>query len=55
MVIIPVFRSSFEAADDARRFAGTVFKNPPEGYEAVKGQIQQNVYGLLKRLQEEEL
>jgi len=48
-----VFRSSFEAADDARRFAGTVFKNPPEGYEAVKGQIQQNVYGLLKRLQED--
>jgi cell division septum initiation protein DivIVA len=48
-----VFRSSFEAADDARRFAGTVFKNPPEGYEAVKGQIQQNVYGLLKKLQED--
>jgi hypothetical protein len=48
-----VFSSSFEAADDARRFAGTVFKNPPEGYEAVKGQIQQNVYGLLKRLQED--
>jgi cell division septum initiation protein DivIVA len=48
-----VFRSSFEAADDARRFAGTVFKNPPEGYEAVKGQIQQNMYGLLKRLQED--
>jgi hypothetical protein len=48
-----VFRSSFEAADDARRFAGTVFKNPPEGYEAVKGTIQQNVYGLLKKLQED--
>jgi cell division septum initiation protein DivIVA len=48
-----VFSSSFEAADDARRFAGTVFKNPPEGYEAVKGQIQQNVYGLLKKLQED--
>ena len=48
-----VFRSSFEAADDARRFAGTVFKNPPEGYEAVRGQVQQNVYGLLKKLQED--
>jgi hypothetical protein len=48
-----VFNSSFEAADDARRFAGTVFKNPPEGYEAVKGTIQQNVYGLLKKLQED--
>jgi cell division septum initiation protein DivIVA len=48
-----VFSSSFEAADDARRFAVTVFKNPPEGYEAVKGQIQQNVYGLLKKLQED--
>jgi cell division septum initiation protein DivIVA len=48
-----VFSSSFEAADDARRFAGTVFKNPPEGYEAVKGQVQQNVYGLLKKLQED--
>jgi len=48
-----VFRSSFEAADDARRFAGTVFKNPPEGYEAVRGQVQQNVYNLLKKLQED--
>jgi hypothetical protein len=48
-----VFSSSFEAADDARRFAGTVFKNPPEGYEAVRGQVQQNVYGLLKKLQED--
>jgi len=48
-----VFNSSFEAADDARRFAGTVFKNPPEGYEAVRGQVQQNVYGLLKKLQED--
>jgi hypothetical protein len=48
-----VFRSSFEAADDARRFAGTVFKNPPEGYEAVRGQVQQNVYALLKKLQED--
>jgi hypothetical protein len=48
-----IFRSSFEAADDARRFAGTVFKNPPEGYEAVRGQVQQNVYNLLKKLQEE--
>jgi len=48
-----IFRSSFEAADDARRFAGTVFKNPPEGYEAVRGQVQQNVYGLLKKLQED--
>jgi cell division septum initiation protein DivIVA len=48
-----VFNSSFEAADDARRFVGTVFKNPPEGYEAVRGQVQQNVYGLLKKLQED--
>jgi len=48
-----VFNSSFEAADDARRFAGTVFKNPPEGYEAVKGQVQQNAYALLKKLQED--
>jgi hypothetical protein len=48
-----IFNSSFEAADDARRFAGTVFKNPPEGYEAVRGQVQQNVYGLLKKLQED--
>jgi cell division septum initiation protein DivIVA len=48
-----VFRSSFEAADDARRFAGTVFKNPPEGYEAVRGQVQQNAYALLKKLQED--
>jgi cell division septum initiation protein DivIVA len=48
-----VFSSSFEAADDARRFAGTVFKNPPEGYEAVRGQVQQNAYALLKKLQED--
>jgi hypothetical protein len=53
VTVYRVFSSSFEAADDARRFAGTVFKNPPEGYEAVRGQVQQNVYGLLKKLQED--
>lgn len=47
------FKSSFEAADDARRFVGDVFRNPPEGYGAVKGIKQQNVYDMLKRLQEE--
>jgi len=47
------FKSSFEAADDARRFVGDVFRNPPEGYGAVKGIKQQNIYDMLKRLQEE--
>ena len=47
------FKSSFEAADDARRFVGEVFRNPPEGYGAVKGIKQQNMYDLLSRLQQE--
>lgn len=47
------FKSSFEAADDARRFVGEVFRNPPEGYGAVKGIKQQNMYELLSRLQQE--
>ena len=47
------FKSSFEAADDARRFVGDVFRNPPEGYGAVKGNVQQNMYAMLKKLQEE--
>ena len=47
------FKSSFEAADDARRFVGEVFRNPPEGYGAVKGNVQQNMYDMLKRLQEQ--
>jgi len=47
------FRSSFEAADDARRFVGEIFKNPPEGYGAVKGIKEQNMYDMLKRLQEQ--
>lgn len=47
------FKSSFEAADDARRFVGEVFKNPLEGYGAVKGQKLQDMYALLSRLQEE--
>jgi hypothetical protein len=48
-----IFKSSFEAADDARRFVGEVFRNPPEGYGAVKGIKQQNMYDLLSRLQQE--
>lgn len=47
------FKSSFEAADDARRFVGDVFRNPPEGYGAVKGIKQQDMYDMLKRLQEQ--
>lgn len=47
------FNSSFAAADDARRFVGEVFRNPPEGYGAVKGIKQQNMYDLLSRLQQE--
>ena len=47
------FKSSFEAADDARRFVGEVFRNPPEGYGAVKGIKQQSMYDLLSRLQQE--
>jgi hypothetical protein len=47
------FKSSFEAADDARRFVGDVFRNPPEGYGAVKGNVQQGMYAMLKKLQEE--
>jgi hypothetical protein len=47
------FNSSFEALDDARRFVGEVFKNPPEGYGAVKGIKEQNMYELLSKLQQE--
>lgn len=47
------FNSSFAAADDARRFVGEVFRNPPEGYGAVKGIKQQSMYDLLSRLQQE--
>ena len=47
------FNSSFEALDDARRFVGEVFRNPPEGYGAVKGSVQQNMYALLSKLQQE--
>ena len=47
------FNSSFAAADDARRFVGEVFRNPPEGYGAVKGIKQQSMYELLSRLQQE--
>ena len=47
------FNSSFEAVDDARRFVGEIFKNPIEGYGAVKGLKEQNVYELLSRLQQE--
>jgi hypothetical protein len=47
------FNSSFEAVDDARRFVGEVFRNPPEGYGAVKGDIQKQMYALLSRLEEE--
>ena len=47
------FKSALEAADDARRFVGEVFRNPPEGYGAVKGIKQQNVYDLLSRLEQE--
>jgi hypothetical protein len=47
------FNSSFAAADDARRFVGEVFRNPPEGYGAVKGIKQQSMYDLLSRLQQQ--
>lgn len=47
------FNSSFAAADDARRFVGEVFRNPPEGYGAVKGIKQQNMYELLSRLEQQ--
>ena len=47
------FNSSFAAADDARRFVGEVFRNPPEGYGAVKGIKQQSMYDLLSKLQQE--
>ena len=45
---------TFKSIDNARRFLGEVFTgNAPEGYGAIKGKEQQDLYGLLKNIEEE--
>jgi hypothetical protein len=45
---------TFESIDNARRFLGEVFRGKaPEGYGAIKGKEQADLYGLFDRMQEE--
>ena len=47
------FKTSFEGADDSRRFVGQIFKKDIAGYEAISGIEKQDIYKLLSRLEEE--
>ena len=50
---IRTFNNSFSAASDLRRFLGQAFNKETGGYGAIKKSIQEDIYGLLNKAENE--